>query len=57
MRYVEADGVRVSAIGLGTWQFGSMEWGYGSGYASAGAAEIVHRALDLGVNLIDTAEL
>ena len=57
MKFVEAAGARVSAIGLGTWQFGSMEWGYGSRYASADAAEIVHRALDLGVNLIDTAEI
>ncbi|MBK9180683.1 MAG: aldo/keto reductase [Acidimicrobiales bacterium] len=57
MRYVEAGGVRVSAIGLGTWQFGSREWGYGDAYAETTAAELVHRALDLGVNLIDTAEV
>jgi aryl-alcohol dehydrogenase-like predicted oxidoreductase len=47
----------VSAIGLGTWQFGSMEWGYGPGYASEQAPAIVRRAIDLGVNLIDTAEV
>ena len=57
MKYVETGGVRVSAIGLGTWQFGSMEWGYGSRYASEDAKAIVHRALELGVNLIDTAEI
>jgi len=56
MRYVEVSGVRVSAIGLGTWQFGSREWGYGRPYAEREAAAIVRRALDLGVNLIDTAE-
>jgi aryl-alcohol dehydrogenase-like predicted oxidoreductase len=56
MKYVEVGGVRVSAIGLGTWQFGSGEWGYGSDYATTTAPEIVHRSLDLGVNLIDTAE-
>ena len=33
MRYVEIDGMRVSRIGLGTWQFGSREWGYGETYA------------------------
>ena len=33
MRYVEVGGVRVSSIGLGTWQFGSREWGYGTAYA------------------------
>lgn len=57
MRYVEAGGVRLSAVGLGTWQFGSREWGYGQEYATRTAPEIVARALDLGVNLIDTAEV
>lgn len=57
MRYVEAAGLRVSAIGLGTWQFGSREWGYGQEYLDSTAGRIVHRALDLGVNLIDTAEV
>lgn len=57
MRYVDVAGLRISAIGLGTWQFGSREWGYGTGYAQAIASQIVQRALDLGVNLIDTAEI
>ena len=57
MRYVEANGVRVSAIGLGCWQFGSKDWGYGKDYANTTAVELVHAALDLGVNLIDTAEV
>ena len=57
MKYVEVGGVRVSAIGLGTWQFGSREWGYGADYNTRVAGTIVHRALDLGVNLIDTAEV
>lgn len=57
MRYLEAGGARVSVIGLGTWQFGSREWGYGRDYASREAVKIVHRALELGINLIDTAEI
>ena len=57
MRYVEAAGLRLSAVGLGTWQFGSREWGYGDGYAGSTADALVQRALDLGVNLIDTAEV
>jgi aryl-alcohol dehydrogenase-like predicted oxidoreductase len=57
MKYVEVGGVRVSAIGLGTWQFGSREWGYGADYDTRVARTIVHRALELGVNLIDTAEV
>lgn len=56
MRHVEAAGVRLSAIGLGTWQFGSREWGYGKDYAEKESLAIVERALDLRVNLIDTAE-
>jgi aryl-alcohol dehydrogenase-like predicted oxidoreductase len=56
MRYVEVGGARVSVVGLGTWQFGSREWGYGSDYAASEAVAITRRALDLGVNLIDSAE-
>jgi len=57
MRYVEVGGARISAIGLGTWQFGSREWGYGDEYAEQTAIDITRRALDLGINLIDTAEI
>jgi aryl-alcohol dehydrogenase-like predicted oxidoreductase len=56
MRYVDVGGVQASAIGLGTWQFGSREWGYGDDYASRVAPAIVRRALELGVTVIDTAE-
>lgn len=58
MKYLDVDGVgRVSRIGLGTWQFGSREWGYGESYASGAAGDIVRRALALGVTLFDTAEV
>ena len=57
MRYLDVGGARVSVIGLGTWQFGSREWRYGQAYARREAAAITRRALDLGVNLIDTAEI
>ncbi|MDT4999162.1 MAG: hypothetical protein QOK12_1267 [Mycobacterium sp.] len=58
MKYLEVAGLgQVSRIGLGTWQFGSGEWGYGDDYASVGARDIVQRALDLGVTLFDTAEV
>jgi aryl-alcohol dehydrogenase-like predicted oxidoreductase len=57
MRFVEVNGKQLSAIGLGTWQFGSKDWGYGSEYADVEAARILQRALDLGVNVIDTAEI
>src|SRR5262249_31926000 len=42
---------------LGCWQFGSSDWGYGDDYARHDAGAIVERALDLGVNLVDTAEI
>ncbi|MCW2651556.1 MAG: oxidoreductase [Mycobacterium sp.] len=58
MRYLDVGGLgQVSRIGLGTWQFGSREWGYGDNYASGAARDIVRRALDLGVTLFDTAEI
>src|SRR5579863_1092043 len=61
MRYLTADADpqagRVSMIGLGTWQFGSREWGYGPAYARQEARAIVRRALELGVTLFDTAEI
>lgn len=47
----------VSRIGLGTWQFGSREWGYGDAYAAQTARQIVRRARELGVTLFDTAEI
>jgi aryl-alcohol dehydrogenase-like predicted oxidoreductase len=58
MRYLDL-GIRrpVSAIGLGTWQFGSRQWGYGSEYAAGEAAAIVRRAVELGVTFFDTAEV
>lgn len=56
MRTVELDGATVSAIGLGTWQFGSREWGYGRDYDEHEAPAIVRRALELGITFIDTAE-
>lgn len=57
MRYTEVEGERISKVGLGTWQFGSVEWGYGSGYADGAAPSIVAKALDCGVNLFDSAEI
>jgi aryl-alcohol dehydrogenase-like predicted oxidoreductase len=57
VRYVDVGGVRLSVIGLGTWQFGSREWGYGRDYAATTAIDITRRALDLGINLMDTAEI
>ena len=56
MRTIEIDGLRTSRIGLGTWQFGSREWGYGEAYARETAPALLRRALELGITMIDTAE-
>jgi aryl-alcohol dehydrogenase-like predicted oxidoreductase len=58
MRYLDVPGLGlVSRVGLGTWQFGAREWGYGDDYAGGTARDIVQRALALGVTLFDTAEM
>ena len=45
-------GIRVSVIGIGTWQFGG-EWG--KVFEQAEVDAMLERAAELGVNLIDTA--
>ncbi len=58
MRYLDlATRKRYSVIGLGTWQFGSREWGYGREYADGAAGRIVARARELGITVFDTAEV
>jgi aryl-alcohol dehydrogenase-like predicted oxidoreductase len=58
VEYLEIDGLGpVSRIGLGTWQFGSREWGYGDAYADRASRDIVRRARELGITLFDTAEI
>ena len=58
MRYLDGIGTGkpMSRIGLGTWQFGSREWGYGADYSSQEADLIVARAAELGITVFDTAE-
>ena len=55
MRYriLGSTGLRVSVIGLGTWQFGG-EWG--RAFSQADADAIFDQAGALGINLLDTAE-
>ncbi len=45
-------GMRISAIGLGTWAIGGTWWG---GTDEADSIAAIRRGLDLGINLIDTA--
>ncbi|MCC2685600.1 MAG: aldo/keto reductase [Paenibacillaceae bacterium] len=46
-------GLKVSIVGVGTWQFGG-EWGHD--YNAAEVAAILDKAKETGINLIDTAE-
>ena len=57
MRYLDIGNAKLSVIGLGTWQFGTKSWGWDRQFGLEDAYRIVHRALDLGINVIDTAEL
>lgn len=45
-------GIEVSRVGLGTWAIGGDMWG---GTEERAAVDTIHRALDLGINLVDTA--
>lgn len=45
--------LQISVIGVGTWQFGG-EWG--KDFTQQEATAILSRAMDLGINLLDTAE-
>ena len=52
-RTLGSTGLRVSVVGLGTWQFGG-EWG--REFRQEEVTPIFRRAAELGINLIDTAE-
>jgi aryl-alcohol dehydrogenase-like predicted oxidoreductase len=50
-------GIKISAVGLGTWQWGSREWGWGRNYGKKEVFESFQRALEFDINFIDTAEI
>jgi aryl-alcohol dehydrogenase-like predicted oxidoreductase len=52
-RILGSTGLRVSAVGIGTWQLGG-EWGHD--YSQSEADAIFDKGAELGINLIDTAE-
>ena len=52
-RALGRSGVTVSVLGLGTWPMGGRWWGSTD---DAESIRTIHRALDLGVALFDTAE-
>jgi myo-inositol catabolism protein IolS len=52
-RKLGSTGLDVSVIGVGTWQFGG-EWG--KDFSQREVDDILHKANELGINFIDTAE-
>jgi len=49
-------GLQLSTIGLGTWALGGGDWKFSWGpQDDADSIRTIHRALDLGINWIDTA--
>ena len=52
-RILGKTGIKVSVVGVGTWQFGG-EWG--GAFTQAMANPVLEKAKELGINLLDTAE-
>ena len=53
-RMLGKTGFEISEVSLGTWQVGGR---WGSPFSDSNAEEILNRAIDLGVNFIDTADV
>ena len=53
-RMLGRTGYKVTEIGLGTWQVGGK---WGSGFNDKNAEQILHHAIDSGINFIDTADV
>lgn len=53
-RLLGKTGFSISEISLGTWQVGGK---WGSGFNHTEAANILHSAIDAGINFIDTADV
>lgn len=53
-RRLGRSGIKVSALGVGCWAMGGRDWGGGADDAESIRA--LHAALDMGINLFDTAE-
>lgn len=49
--------IKISKIGIGTWQWGTKSWGYGTTYTFNDLKEAFELAYDNGINFIDTAEM
>jgi aryl-alcohol dehydrogenase-like predicted oxidoreductase len=54
MRRLGRSGIQVSAVGVGCWAMGGNDWGGGADDAES--VRSLRAALDMGINLFDTAE-
>ncbi len=54
LRTLGKTGIEVSAISIGTWQVGGK---WGSSFDNANADTILNKAIDSGINFIDTADV
>lgn len=50
-------GIKISKIGVGTWQWGAREWGYGESYSDDEIRKIFKAIHENEINFIDTAEM
>ena len=57
MKYTRIGSFKSSVIGLGTWQFGTNHWGWGTEFGPKEILGILETARETGINIIDTAEL
>lgn len=56
MRECGKTGLKLSLLGIGCWSFGGGEADYWGPQNQKDAQDVVHRAVDLGINYFDTAE-
>jgi len=49
--------IKISAIGLGTWQWGAREWGWAREYGRLDVLGAFQKAFESGINFVDTAEI
>ena len=55
-RQLGKTGMQITRIGLGTWAIGGGQWEFGWGpQDDRESIDTIHRALDLGINWVDTA--
>lgn len=49
--------IKISKIGIGTWQWGTKSWGYGSSYTKEDLKKAFNTAIEEGITFFDTAEI